>query len=125
MTTTAAQAMVAATARLRAAGVDDPARDARVLLAHAARIEAARVTLIAPEELSHEVAERYDQLDYLDVLTRDLKVMDASAVTLMRENDIPIVVFNIHEQGGLAKVLAGDGVCTIIGKAPAVVETSD
>ncbi|MEE2809655.1 Protein-N(5)-glutamine methyltransferase PrmC, methylates polypeptide chain release factors RF1 and RF2 [Tritonibacter mobilis] len=62
MTTTAAQAMVAATARLRAAGVDDPARDARVLLAHAARIEAARVTLIAPEELSHEVAERYDQL---------------------------------------------------------------
>ncbi|WP_065332483.1 peptide chain release factor N(5)-glutamine methyltransferase [Tritonibacter mobilis] len=62
MNTTAAQAMVAATARLRAAGVDDPARDARVLLAHAARIEAARVTLIAPEELSHEVAERYDQL---------------------------------------------------------------
>lgn len=62
MTTTAAQAMVAATARLRAAGVDDPARDARVLLAHAARIEAARVTLIAPEELSHEVAEHYDQL---------------------------------------------------------------
>ncbi len=59
---TAAQAMVAATSRLRAAGVDDPARDARVLLAHAARIEASRVTLIAPEELSHEVSERYDQL---------------------------------------------------------------
>jgi len=61
-------------------------------------------------------AERYDQLDYLDVLTRDLRVMDASAVTLMRENAIPIVVFNIHEQGGLAKVLAGSGVCTMIGK---------
>lgn len=59
---TAAQAMVAATARLRAAGVDDPARDARVLLAHAARIEASRVTLIAPEELSPEISERYDQL---------------------------------------------------------------
>ncbi|MBY6081401.1 peptide chain release factor N(5)-glutamine methyltransferase [Ruegeria arenilitoris] len=59
---TAAQAMVAATARLRAAGVDDPARDARVLLAHAARIEASRVTLIAPEELSPEIAERYEQL---------------------------------------------------------------
>ncbi|MEM6658647.1 MAG: peptide chain release factor N(5)-glutamine methyltransferase [Pseudomonadota bacterium] len=59
---TAAQAMVAATARLRAAGVDDPARDARVLLAHAARIEASRVTLIAPEELSPDIAERYDQL---------------------------------------------------------------
>ncbi len=59
---TAAQAMVAATARLRAAGVDDPARDARLLLAHAARIEASRVTLIAPDELSAEIVERYDQL---------------------------------------------------------------
>ncbi len=59
---TAAQAMVAATARLRAAGVEDPARDARLLLAHAARIEASRVTLIAPEELSPDIAERYDQL---------------------------------------------------------------
>ncbi len=60
--TTAAEAMVAATARLRAAGVTDPARDARVLLAHAARIEAARVTLIAPEDLEPEIEERYDQL---------------------------------------------------------------
>ncbi len=59
---TAAQAMVAATARLRAAGVPDPARDARVLLAHAARIEASRVTLIAPEALSPDIAERYEQL---------------------------------------------------------------
>ena len=59
---TAAQAMAAAAARLRAAGVDDPARDARVLLAHAARIEAARVTLIAPEELDPEIAERYEKL---------------------------------------------------------------
>lgn len=62
MAETAAQAMAAATARLRAAGVPDPARDARVLLAHAARIEASRVTLIAPEELASEVAERYEQL---------------------------------------------------------------
>ena len=59
---TAAQAMAKATARLRAAGVSDPARDARILLAHAARIEASRVTLIAPEELLPEVAERYEQL---------------------------------------------------------------
>ncbi len=59
---TAAKAMAAATARLRAAGVNDPARDARVLLAHAARIEASRVTLIAPEELSPDIAERYEQL---------------------------------------------------------------
>jgi release factor glutamine methyltransferase len=59
---TAAQAMAAATARLRAAGVADPARDARLLLAHAARVDAARVTLIAPEDLSPEIADRYERL---------------------------------------------------------------
>ncbi len=59
---TAAQAMASAAARLRAAGVDDPGRDARILLAHAAKIEAARVTLIAPENLEPEIAERYEQL---------------------------------------------------------------
>ena len=59
---TAAEAMVAATARLRAAGVPDPARDARVLLAHAARVDATRVTLIAPEDIAPDIAERYDHL---------------------------------------------------------------
>lgn len=62
MSQTAAQAMAAAAARLRAAGVSDPARDARVLLAHAARIEASRVTLIAPEDLAEDVSARYEQL---------------------------------------------------------------
>jgi|TARA_Y100000815_G_scaffold257335_1_gene265822 release factor glutamine methyltransferase len=59
---TAGQALAAAAARLRAAGVDSPARDARLLLAHAARIDAARITLIAPEELTHDIAERFDRL---------------------------------------------------------------
>jgi release factor glutamine methyltransferase len=54
--------MVAAMARLRAAGVSDPARDARVLLAHAAKVDAARITLIAPEDIAPEVAERYEHL---------------------------------------------------------------
>ena len=59
---TAGEALAAAAARLRAAGVADPARDARLLLAHAARIEAARITLIAPEDLAPEIEERFDQL---------------------------------------------------------------
>lgn len=59
---TAAQAMAQATARLRAAGVPDPARDARLLLAHAAQVDAARITLIAPEDLAPEIADRYDHL---------------------------------------------------------------
>ena len=60
-------------------------------------------------------AERFESLDYIDVLARDLKVMDASAVTLMRDNQIPIVVFNIREKGGLARVLDGEGTCTVVG----------
>lgn len=59
---TAAEAMAAATSRLRAAGVPEPARDARVLLAHAARVDAARVTLIAPEDIAPDIADRYEHL---------------------------------------------------------------
>ena len=59
-------------------------------------------------------AKRYDTLTYQKVLTDDLKVMDAAAVTLMRENDIPIIVFSLHEQGGFDKVMSGKGTCTTI-----------
>jgi len=59
-------------------------------------------------------AERYDTLTYHDVLARDLKVMDASAISLSRENRIPIIVFSIHDRGALAAVLKGQGRCTII-----------
>ena len=60
-------------------------------------------------------ATRYDRLTYHQVLARDLKVMDASAIALMRDNSIPIVVFSIRERGSLGEVLAGRGVSTIIG----------
>ncbi len=59
-------------------------------------------------------ATRYDTLTFDRVLSDNLKVMDASAVALCRDNNIPIVVFSIREQGNLATVLAGDGVCTIV-----------
>jgi len=59
-------------------------------------------------------AERYDFLSYHDVLSRDLKVMDASAISLSRENGIPIVVFSIHEKGNLSQVLQGKGRFTVI-----------
>ena len=61
-------------------------------------------------------AERFDSLSYLDVLARDLKVMDASAISLARENRIPIVVFSIRQPGGLAAVVRGEGAFTIIGE---------
>ena len=59
-------------------------------------------------------AVRYDNLSYMEVLSKDLKVMDASAVSLSRENGIPIVVFSIQESGGFVQVLQGDGACTIV-----------
>ncbi len=59
-------------------------------------------------------ATRFDTLPYSEVLARNLKVMDAAAISLMRDNAVPIVVFNIHKRGGLGEVLSGRGVCTII-----------
>jgi uridylate kinase len=59
-------------------------------------------------------AERYETLSYTDVLAKDLRVMDASAVSLMRDNQIPIVVFSIRERGNFLKVLRGEGVYTTI-----------
>jgi uridylate kinase len=59
-------------------------------------------------------AERFETLTYHEVLARDLKVMDASAVSLARENRIPIVVFSIHDRGSLPAVLSGKGRCTVI-----------
>jgi uridylate kinase len=59
-------------------------------------------------------AVRYDSLSYHDVLARDLKVMDASAISVSRENGIPILVFSLGDSGALAKVLAGQGRATII-----------
>jgi len=59
-------------------------------------------------------AKRFDAVSYNQVLAADLKVMDASAIALCRDNNIPIVVFNVREQGNLARVLGGDGVATIV-----------
>jgi uridylate kinase len=59
-------------------------------------------------------ATRYDELSYKDVLTNDLGVMDASAISLARENEIPILVFSIHTPGAFAEVVSGRGKSTII-----------
>jgi uridylate kinase len=59
-------------------------------------------------------AERFDNLTYMDVLTRDLRVMDAAAISLARENGLPIVVFNIHAPGAFAQVMRGEGQFTTI-----------
>jgi len=59
-------------------------------------------------------AKRYENVNFSKVLSDDLKVMDAAAVALCRDNNIPIVVFNIRQPGNLAEVLAGRGTATIV-----------
>ncbi len=59
-------------------------------------------------------AVRYDELTYQDVISRNLKVMDTSAIALARENEVPILVFSIHNPGGFAEVISGAGKYTII-----------
>jgi uridylate kinase len=59
-------------------------------------------------------AERYTTLTYLDMLSRDLAVMDAAAISLARENRLPIIVFNIHEEGAFTAVIKGEGRFTTV-----------
>jgi uridylate kinase len=59
-------------------------------------------------------AKRFERLSYHDVLTRDLQVMDAAAISLARENCIPILVFSIFQSGGFAAVVQGKGRFTIV-----------
>ena len=61
-----------------------------------------------------DTAQRFDRLNYLEVLSRDLNVMDHSAISLARENNIPVLVFSILELGSVAAVLRDEGRATII-----------
>jgi uridylate kinase len=61
-------------------------------------------------------ANRFDSLTYNKVLSDDLKVLDASAVAICRDNSIPIVVYNMHETGSLGAVLRGEGTATLVHK---------
>ena len=60
-------------------------------------------------------AQRYDRLTHQEALDRDLKVMDATAFALARENRMPIIVFSIQVPGAIEAVLRGDGRATLVG----------
>jgi len=66
------------------------------------------------DPLKESGAIRYDRLSYREVLAKDLRVMDASAVSLCRENRIPILVFSLHSEGEFSRVLSNSGTYTII-----------
>lgn len=67
-------------------------------------------------------AERYATLTYHDMLARDLAVMDAAAISLARENRLPIIVFNIHEPGAFTAVMKGEGRFTTVMERPDAAE---
>ena len=62
-------------------------------------------------------AVRYSQVSYDEVLTKHLKVMDASAIALARDNNLPIVVFSLKQDGAMTRVLFGEGRYTVVGPA--------
>lgn len=59
-------------------------------------------------------AKRFDQLTYLDVLQRGLKVMDSTAISLCMDNQLPIIVFDLHHAGNLKRVVEGEPVGTLV-----------
>ncbi len=63
---------------------------------------------------THDDAERYEKVTYDEVLQKNLKVMDASAIALARDNSLPIIVFSLDEPGGFRGILAGDGTYTTV-----------
>ncbi len=66
------------------------------------------------DPLKDKSATHFDHITFIDVLTKDLKVMDATAISLARENNIPIIVFSVREPGNFAKVLKSEGKFTIV-----------
>jgi uridylate kinase len=59
-------------------------------------------------------ATRYDRVTYDEVLQKNLKVMDASAIALARDNSLPIIVFSLDEPGGFRGILRGEGTYTLV-----------
>ena len=66
------------------------------------------------DPVKHKDAKKFDELSYLDVLKKNLRVMDATAITLCMENKLPIVVFNINRQGNIKKAVSGKKIGTSI-----------
>jgi uridylate kinase len=66
------------------------------------------------DPMQYPDARRYDKISYADVLTERLAVMDAAAVSLCRENRLPVVVFNLNTPGNIGRLAAGENIGTLI-----------
>jgi len=71
--------------------------------------------IYSADPVEHPDAERYEKLTYMDVLSRQLKVMDLTAISLCMDNHVPIVVFDMKKDGNLAAAVCGEKVGTFVG----------
>jgi uridylate kinase len=62
----------------------------------------------------NSAAEMYEELSYMEVISQGLKVMDSTAVTMCREHEVPIVVFNITKHGNIVKAVQGERIGTLV-----------
>ncbi len=68
------------------------------------------------DPMKNPQAKRYDRLSYLDVLQQNLKVMDSTAISLCKDNNLPIMVFNMHEKGNIRRAVSGEPIGTVVGE---------
>jgi uridylate kinase len=68
------------------------------------------------DPMKHKDAKKFDKLSYIEVLNKDLKVMDSTAITLCMDNEMDIVVFNMFEEGNIARVVNGESIGTLVTK---------
>lgn len=66
------------------------------------------------DPVTHPDAKRFSELPFLSVLNKSLKVMDATAITLCMDNDLPIIVFNLTQRGNIRKILEGEPIGTLV-----------
>ncbi len=66
------------------------------------------------DPVKHSDAVKYDSMKYMDVLSKGLKIMDSTAISLCMENSLPIIVFNLTQEGNIKRVIQGEGIGTVI-----------
>lgn len=66
------------------------------------------------DPVRYQDAKRFDALSYIEVLNRELKVMDSTAISLCMDNNLPIIVFNLMEKGNIKRVVAGEAIGTLV-----------
>ncbi len=95
----------------------DTAASLRALQIHAdVMMKATKVDGVYDKDpVVHDDARKYDQITYTEVLAKNLRVMDATAISMCRDNELPVIVFNLEKRGNIKKVICGQPIGTIVG----------